>query len=240
MLLLTAASGAWAQEPEITVNEVSPVTVPGATKQWTFEMLGSDVELTPIYAPAAAWAVDNNSVEQKPTAVEGVIAGTEEFIVNPGIVADEDDVPQGDVRYYVTSDATFTKAQAEALAEDKWGQTPTAKELTPGTYYVWYFISGADTPDDEAPTAQNTFNDSEICETPVEVNISSDKFDIIFNAANANTIEAGKATVTVDGTEATPDKNGWVRDVKAGSEVKVKAKSGYKFKKATARKQNMM
>ena len=56
-----------------------------------------------------------------------------------------------------------------------------------------------------------------------------------FNAANANTIEAGKATVTVGGTAATVTE-GKLEGVKMGTEVKVTAKEGYKFRKVEVKK----
>ena len=56
-----------------------------------------------------------------------------------------------------------------------------------------------------------------------------------FNAANANTIEAGKATVTVGGTDKTVTE-GKLQGVKMGSEVKVKANTGYKFRKVEVKK----
>ena len=63
----------------------------------------------------------------------------------------------------------------------------------------------------------------------------SNKFDITLNAANANTIEAGKATVTVGGTAATVTE-GKLEGVKMGSEVKLNAKQGYKFRKVEVKK----
>ena len=52
---------------------------------------------------------------------------------------------------------------------------------------------------------------------------------------NANTIEAGKATVTVGGTAATVTE-GKLQGVKMGTEVKVKANTGYKFRKVEMKK----
>ena len=212
----------------------APVLTPGATAgTWTFSMPASDVVLTPQYAPVAKWAVENEK-DQLPTPAEGVIAGTDELIVNPGVVAEiEEDVPQGDVRYYVTTDATFTKAKAETLAETAWGITPTAETLEAGTYYVWYYISGADTPEGETATAQNTFNDSEICETPLKVIVLSNKFDLTLQPAPVKNV-----TVTVAGTAATPDEKGKVEAVKMDSEVKLKAADGYKFRKVEVKKAN--
>ena len=58
-----------------------------------------------------------------------------------------------------------------------------------------------------------------------------------FTAANANTIEAGKATVTVDGTDKTSAvTKGKLQGVKMGSEVKLEAKPGYKFRKVEVKK----
>ena len=224
VLLLTAASGAWAQEPEITVNEVSPVTVPGATKQWTFEIPASDVVLTPQYAPKAKWDVVEN-VEQLPAALEGIIAGQDAAIVTAGQSA------QGTVMYAVTTSAEAAPALTAFSAT-----VPTAKDYDDAaTVYVWYYIQGQDTPDGQQATEENTFNDSEICATPIEVNIRSDKFDIQFNAANANTIEDGKATVTVDGQSATLT-DGKLTGVKMDSKVTITAKEGYKFRKAEGKK----
>ena len=56
-----------------------------------------------------------------------------------------------------------------------------------------------------------------------------------FKAANANTIEAGKATVTVDSEQKTLT-DGKLPEVKMGSEVKVKANTGYKFRKVEVKK----
>ena len=58
---------------------------------------------------------------------------------------------------------------------------------------------------------------------------------ITFNAANAYTIEAGKATVKVDGAAATVTE-GKLQGVKMGSEVKMNAAQGYKFRKVEAKK----
>ena len=208
-----------------------------ATKTGNFNMPAYDVEIAPIYAPVAQWAKVEN-VDQLPTAIEGVIADTDAPLIVEGTVAfagQSTEVKQGTVMYAVTP---ATETEAPALdAANKWSaDVPTAK-LVPdaGDVKVWYYIKGADTPTGEEATAENTFNDSEICAEPIEVKILTNKFDIQFNAANANTIEAGKATVTVGGTAATVTE-GKLTGVKMGSEVKVKANTGYKFRKVEAKK----
>ena len=209
------------------------VTWDAATKTGTFTMPAFDVELTPLYAPEAKWATDGDKV-LAPTAVEGVIAGTEDAIVKAGTVVEG----QGTVMYFATTDAEMT-AEKAAKAEGWLSTLPTAAGYDDAqTVYVWYYIKGADTPDGQTATAENTFNDSEICTTPIAVKILSNKFDIQFKAANDNTIQAGKATVKVGETAAQVDEKGNLTGVKMNSKVTVTAKDGYKFRKAEAKKKS--
>ena len=200
----------------------------------TFEMPGSDVVLTPIYASTAVFATDGNQV-LIPTAIEGIYAESTDAIVKAGTVAKigETENPQGTLMYAVTS---TNEAKAPELTAFS-ATLPTAKDITAaGDVYVWYYIKGADAPEGETATAENTFNDSEICETPLTVTVLNNKFDIQFKAANANTIEAGKATVTVGGTDKTSAvTEGKLEGVKMGSEVKLEAKKGYIIESATAK-----
>ena len=199
------------------------VTPGSSANTWTFAMPGSDVVLTPLYAPAAKWDVVDN-VEQLPAALEGIIAGQDEAIVTAGQSA------QGTVMYAVTTSADAAPALTAFNAT-----VPTAKNVADdgADVLVWYYIQGADAPEGEAATLDNTFSDTEpACLT---VQVLSNKFDIQLNAANANTIEAGKATVTVGGTAATVT-DGKLQGVKMGSEVKLEAKPGYKFRKVEVKK----
>ena len=201
-----------------------------STKTGTFEMPAYDVELTPLYAPVAQWAKVEN-VDQLPTAIEGIFAGTDNAIVNAGTVVEG----QGQAMYFATTDAEMT-AEKAAKAEGWLADVPTAEGYDGAqTVYVWYYIKGADAPQGQTATAENTFNDTEICAEPIKVEVLSNKFDIQFNAANDNTIEAGKATVTVGGTAATVTE-GKLEGVKMGSEVKMTAKEGYKFRKVEVKK----
>ena len=153
----------------------APVTVEwnASTKTGTFAMPGSDVVLTPQYAPAAKWDVVEN-VEQLPAALEGIIAGQDAAIVTAGQSA------QGTVMYAVT-----TSAEAAPALTAFSSTVPTAKDYDDAaTLYVWYYIQGADTPDGQEATEENTFNDSEICETPVTVKIHRDLFDRVSAVLN--------------------------------------------------------
>ena len=211
-----------------------------ATKTGTFAMPGSDVVLTPIYAKAAAFATTGTEPEVKPLlpeAAEGVIAGTDASLIAEGtgtvaFAGTSTDVTQGTLMYAIGTSATEAPAPAAFSAT-----VPTAKDIADdgATVYVWYYIQGADAPEGVAATLDNTFDNTEpACLT---VQVLTNKFDIQFNAANANTIEAGKATVTVGGTDKTGDiTEGKLQGVKMGSEVKVKANTGYKFRKVEVKK----
>ena len=225
------------------VHEGSAPTGPevawnASTKTGTFAMPGSDVVLTPIYAKAAAFATTGTEPEVKtllPEAAEGVIAGTDASLIaeGTGIVAfagTSTEVTQGTLMYAIGTSATEAPALTAFSAT-----VPTAKDIADdgATLYVWYYIQGADAPDGVAATLDNTFDNTEpACLT---VQVLTNKFDIQFNAANANTIEAGKATVTVGGTDKTVTE-GKLQGVKMGSEVKVKANTGYKFRKVEVKK----
>ena len=204
------------------------------TKTGTFEMPAFDVEIAPIYAPTAVFATEGNLV-LTPTAIEGVFAESTDAIVTPGKVAKigETENPQGIVMYAVTSINQATAPELSAFS----ATVPTAENIADegADVLVWYYIQGANTPDGQEATAENTFNDSEICATPIKVTVLPNKYDITFKAANANTIKAGKATVTVGGTAATVTE-GKLQGVKMGSEVKVKANTGYKFRKVEVKK----
>ena len=231
-----AYTGSWSAIVEVTfTKQTGPkVTWDAATKTGTFEMPAYDVEIAPIYAPVAKWATDGDKV-LAPTAVEGIIAGTEDAIVKAGTVAKTGDNVQGTAMYFATTDAEMT-AEKAAKAEGWLSTLPTAAGYDDATtVYVWYYIKGADTPQGQDPSAENTFNDLEICATPLKVEVLSNKFDIALKAANANTIEAGKATVKV-GETAAEVKEGKIEKVKMGSKVTITAKDGYKFRKAEGKK----
>ena len=218
-------------------NTIDVTPVAGKTNEWTFTMPAFDVEIAPIYAPVAQWAKVED-VDQLPKAIEGVIADTDAPLIVEGTVAfagQSTTVKQGTVMYAVTP-ATVTEAPALDAA-NKWSaDVPTAKLVADaGDVKVWYYIKGADTPEGKPATAENTFNDSEICATPITVTLLSNKFDINFKAANDNTIEAGKATVKV-GDEAAEVKEGKLTGVKMNSKVTVTAKEGYKFRKVEVKK----
>ena len=181
-----------------------------------------------------------------PEAAEGVIAGTDAPLIaeGTGIVAfagTSTEVTQGTVMYAVT-DAEATKAPE--LTEFS-ADVPTAKDIADdgADVLVWYYIAGADAPQGEAATLDNTFNNSDVAS--LTVSVRSNKFDLAFKAANANTIDAtqaSKGTVSVKvGDAEAEDKTediaeGKLKAIKMGSEVKLNTKQGYKFRKVEVKK----
>ena len=168
-----AYTGSWSAIVEVTfTKQTGPkVTWDAATKTGTFEMPAYDVEIAPIYAPKAVFATDGNLV-LAPTAIEGIYAESTDAIVKAGTVAKigETENPQGIVMYAVTSTNQATAPELSAFS----ATLPTAKDITIGSeVLVWYYIKGADTPQGETATAENTFNDSEICATPLTVTVLS-------------------------------------------------------------------
>ena len=200
--------------------------------KWIVTMPAGNVTVEPEYYAQAMFATDGNEV-LTPTAAEDAIAGTDAPLIVEGTVAKagQTDDAQGQVMYAVT-----TTADAAPALDAFSATVPTAEDYDDATtVFVWYYIQGADAPTGTVPSDDNTFSDSDISGTPLQVNVLSNKFDIQFNAANANTIEAGMATVTVDDQPATVTE-GKLEGVKMGSEVKMTAKDGYKFRKVEVKK----
>ena len=185
-------------------------------------MPGNDVELIPNVAPTAQFAIVNN-MAQLPAAAEGIYAATSAPLITAGTAVEG----QGKVMYLATAD-DLTAEQAKAASG--WSETlPTAEGFADNAMigYVWYYIQATD-----------TYNDSEpVC---IPITFPDNKFNLTLNAANAYTIDAtqaSKGTVTVAGTDKTSAiAEGKLNDVTVGSEVKLTAATGYKFRKVEVTK----
>ena len=180
-LLLGAATGAWAQD-DIQVTQVQ-----GQANQWQYTMPDINVELTVKYFPTAAFSEGG-----EPTAIDGIIAGTDNNIVSTG------QSQQGTVMYYATTDVNAPAPDYDAAG---WTSTvPTANVVAFGVtenvpVNVYYYIKGQDTPEGETPTAENNFNDTEIF-GPLSITL-------LENVAHFN--EGGKPTAiqgVIAGTDA--------------------------------------
>ena len=220
-------------EPPITVEPVS-----GKTNEWTLSMPASDVLLTPQYATVAKWAVKSaGTPEEKtllPAAAEGVIAGTTAPLIVEGTVATttigETTKAQGKVKYAVTE----TKTTVPALADFR-ATVPTAADYDDAkTIYVWYYIEGIEPENFADRTAQNTFDNSDICTEPIEVSVLTNKFTLTLDPAPVE-----KVTVTIDNstvTDAAQLQAGKIPNVKMGKTVKLAPKTGYKLRKVEVNK----
>ena len=194
-----------------------------ASKTGTFTMPGGNVTLEPEYYPQA-------------TAAEGAVTAADadaRATTDDPLVKVDDTKLTGATKlmYFVSNSGTTAPAYD---AEGWTDQLPTAEGFTEaGIVYVWYYPVGTDEGDADATA---TYSDGDICLQSITARIAPEPtYAVTFKAANANTIEAGKATVTVGGTAATVTE-GKLQGVKMGSEVKLKANTGYKFRKVEVKK----
>ena len=200
-LLLTAATGAWAQ---------IAVTRTEGQNQWTFSMPESKVELAPTYFPRAAFS-------QQPAALEDVTAGTADAIVSAGESA------QGTLRYFVTADANAT---APAIGDGAWSTAlPTAAVITgdvaeDATAYVYYYIAGND------GTEENTYSNS-LVQGPLSVTLLKNLYTATFTSQNDITILGGKATLAVDDQTASLGDAETIGSLKKQQNVSIAAAAGY-------------
>jgi len=205
-LLFAAATGAWAQQDDA-------VPVSGQANQWQYTMPDVNVELTVNYFPTATFS-------QQPTAIKGVVAGTD----NPIVTAASQ---QGTVMYYATTDAEATAPDYDAAG---WSDAvPTAAivqgDRTESTeVYVYYYIKGNDTPEGQAATAENTFSDTDIL-GPLTVTLKKNVFTVALRPATQFTTDGGQATVTADGQ---------LTSLKQGQTITITiaAAEGYKIRSA--------
>ena len=138
---------------------VTPADASGPEVAWnkaensgSFTMPGGNVTLEPEYFPQAA-------LTAAPSAIDDVPATTDGAIVEAGTVENigETTNAQGTVMYYVSKDA-LDDAALQALAADKWtADVPTAADLAQGQAYVYYYVRGNDSDNDD-----ENFSDGDI------------------------------------------------------------------------------
>ena len=93
------------------------------------------------------------------------------------------------------------------------------------------FASWADDASITTAEREITMGDADLT---VTANFTAKPYDVTLAAKNAFTIEAGMATVSIDGTAATPEE-GKISGVTKGQRVAITAATGYKFRTATAK-----
>lgn len=208
-LLLGAATGAWAQD-DIQVTQVQ-----GQANQWQYTMPDDNVELTVKYFPTATFSEGG-----QPTAIQDVIAGTDNPIVSTG------QSQQGTVMYYATTDATAPDFDAAGWSSTVPTATIVEGDKTESTrVYVYYYIKGSDAPEGQTATAENTFSDTDIF-GPLTITLKKNLFNVAIRPATQFSADGGQATVTVDGQ---PTDN---YSLKQGQTITVAAAEGYKIRTA--------
>ena len=198
-------------------------------RTYSFTMPKYDARVFAEYLVVAAFAVEGEKV-LVPTAVDGVVAGVDKAIIAEGTVANfpETTNPQGTVNYLVTLDGTMTAEQA--LQANGWTTVlPTAAGYTDDyaedfTVYVWYYIKAAE-----------GCADSKL--QRIEVTVERNLRILYFDPADKTdlmtiTTKVGEA----EATTATPDEEGKINPVKMGTQVNLKANTGYKFRKVEVKK----
>ena len=157
-----------------------------AAKTGQFTMPGGNVTLEPEYYPQAA-------LTAAPTAINDVPATTDGAIVNAGTVANigETETAQGTVMYYV-SPTQLDDAALLALAADQWtADVPTAADLAQGQAYVYYYVRGNDSNNDD-----ENFSDGDILALTVTL--------------------AAEPTYAVTFAKGTPETDKWKAEPAAG------------------------
>ena len=122
------------------------------SKTGTFTQPAGNVTVSVEYFPQAA-------LTAVPTAINDVPATTDGDIVKAGTVANigSTETAQGTVMYYVSTTALDDDALLD-LAADAWkADVPTAKSLAQGQAYVYYYVRGKDSDNDE-----ENFSDGDI------------------------------------------------------------------------------
>ena len=196
---------------------------------YSFTMPKYDARVFAEYLVVAAFAVEGEKV-LVPTAVDGVVAGVDKAIIAEGTVANfpETTNPQGTVQYLVTLDGTMTAEQA--LQANGWTTVlPTAAGYTDDyaedfKVYVWYYIKAAE-----------GCADSKL--QRIEVTVERNLRILYFDPADKTDLMTITTKVgDAEATTATPDEEGKINPVKMGTQVNLKANTGYKFRKVEVKK----
>ena len=200
--------------------------------------IGSDdgvisIEVYGTIAPAGPTVSGPTIVEGKPQWTFAMPAYDVELQVEyyPGMLVKPTNLVGGTMEIEGLTDTTLP----EGFEKDTEGNIYVKKDTkfkvkaTPAEGY--HLVGWSDDAENKELEREFTMGDDDFILTAT----FSDEYDLAFEALNANTIEAGKATVTVGGTAATVTE-GKLEGVKIGSEVKLKAADGYKFRKVEVKK----
>lgn len=188
-------------------------------KTGSFTMPGGNVTLEPEYYPQAALAA-------APTAINDVPATTDGAIVEAGTVANigETATAQGTVMYYVSPTALDDAALLD-LAADQWkADVPTAAGLTEGQAYVYYYVRGNDSDNDD-----EIFSDGDIlAANALTVTIAAEPtYAVTFaDGTDPNEWTATPNTGVTKGDKVTVTYSGTKKVIGVKAEKKAKAPAG--------------
>ena len=190
-------------------EEYSENTIPGTT--YTYG--------NPHILPLDGWTFNGKSAVWEGEATNSLKLSSCSTTVEKITFYKDGGIPEG---VTVNTDGTFTVAQ-----------TATVKvKATPAEGYK---LKGwSDAPDCTDLVREITIEPGEE-DMLITAIFEEMTYTATFTAANANTIEAGKATVKVGDAEKTLDQDGKL-SVKAGQTVTLTAKQGYKFRSVEAKK----
>ena len=173
-----ASAVTFVNTPTSLTNGTDAIDQSAVTNYKTVNIEGADVDVNPASTTvtftrgtgdkANEWTMDDGmpagnvrvSVEYydyaELTAADAIAANNAARAQTDDELATVADNPAtgGTLMYYLTTDATFTQAQALALAETDWSSTvPTAEDIdgAGATVYLWYYIKGDDEHSDTDP-----------------------------------------------------------------------------------------
>ena len=173
-----ASAVTFVNTPTSLTNGTDAIDQSAVTNYKTVNIEGADVDVNPASTTvtftrgtgdkANEWTMDDGmpagnvrvSVEYydyaELTAADAIAANNAARAQTDDLLATvaENPATGGTLMYYLTTDATFTQAQALALAETDWSSTvPTAEDIdgAGATVYLWYYIKGDDEHSDTDP-----------------------------------------------------------------------------------------
>ena len=230
-LLLTAVTGAWADEPkvydsgevELSSLQVGDILLPGVTLKDNNNSAGANI-ISNRYSKDGVISQYSNSISSIPFSIGE----------NGLLIAEL----AGDGPYNCMPITEDGKAGNAWVVTDVFAEPNYKTILICGTTYP----AASDVNinwDPATKTGTFTMPAFDVLLTP----IYAPEFTATFKAGNANTIQGGKATVTVtesDGTTAytgaTLDENGNYKPLYEGQTITLTAATGYKFKSVSVEK----
>ena len=186
---------------------IIPSTKAADKNEWTFTMPNGNVEVNVEYEGGSS------QPQLKSYTLSFASSNT-----NWGTV--EIDKPDGKLPYGVTENTDGTYSVVEGLYI-------SLKAEAKNGYYVASWSNNAQVYEGQ----EISYNPIQVyCDTTITATFAEKKFQIYVNGwTNPNTIEAGKATLKIDGVETIPTQ-GMIEGLRMGAKITITAAQGYKVK----------